>query len=1046
MDRANPERKKGWLARLPSPLSKAGYRYGCAVGISLAAAAVRLAFLQSLGSRATFLTFYPAVILAALYGGFGPGILAAVVSALVADYFWIEPVGRFSIHDPADWLSLAVFLLSCVMISAIAEAMQRAEARARRAEARARAGENAELADLSLRMAEERLAADKFRALFPYKTVFAIAMAALIAVGWFAVRNTAAMMEADRWEAHTRVVILEVNQFLSALKDAETGERGFLITGDERYLEPYQTALLQIGDKLESLKRLTQDNPGQQALLTEIEPLADKKLAELKQTIEARQTKGFDAAAQLVTTNSGKATMDEIRKRVADVQREEEGLLEKRSAAKAADTRSMFQTGLIGGLLAVGLLALVFVLLGREVAQRARAEKGLVRYRDKLEDLVAGRTAQMEKEVAERKRAEEALQKANEELEKRVSDRTAELRAASRYARGLLEASLDPLVTISSEGRVTDVNQATELAAGVPRERLIGSNFSDYFTDPEKARAGYQQVFREGFVRDYPLELRHRDGRVTSVHYNASVYRDESGEVIGVFAAARDITERNRAEEALRRANAYNRSLLEASLDPLVAIGPDGKITDVNGATETATGFGRAALIGTDYSDYFTEPEKARAGYQEVFRKGFVRDYPLELRHRDGRVTSVHYNASVYRDESGEVIGVFAAARDITERKRAEGALRQANAYNRSLLEASLDPLVAIGPDGKITDVNGATEAATGFARAALIGTDFSDYFTEPEKARAGYQKVFREGFVRDYPLELRNRDGRVTSVHYNASVYRDEGGQAIGIFAAARDVTERKRAEEKIQRYTEDLRRSNQELEHFAYVASHDLQEPLRSVSSFSQLLARRYQDKLDADAHEFIGFIVEGAMRMQTLINDLLSYSRVGTRGIPFTPVDCEEIVRTAKENLDATIAESGALFTHDPLPTVSGDPTQLTQIFQNLFSNAIKFRRPEEAPRIHVSAARQDSAWRFSVRDNGIGIEPRYFDRIFIIFQRLHGREDYPGTGIGLAVCKKIVERHGGRIWVDSEPGKGTTFHFTIPDEGRNRGELGTTRPSD
>jgi len=496
--------------------------------------------------------------------------------------------------------------------------------------------------------------------------------------------------------------------------------------------------------------------------------------------------------------------------------------------------------------------------------------------------------------------------------------------------------------------------------------------------------------------------------------------------------AGNDLRLARNADWSFEKANAYNRSLLEASLDPLVTIGPGGKITDVNAATEAATGCPRAALIGTDFCDYFTEPEKARAGYQHVFREGFVRDYPLELRHRDGHLTAVLYHASVYRDTGGKVLGVFAAAWDVTERKRAQEALQKASAYNRSLLEASLDPLVTIGADGKITDVNAATEAATGYVRAALIGADFSDYFTEPEKARAGYQQVFREGFVRDYPLDLRHRDGHVTPVLYSASVYRDQSGSVIGVFAAARDITERKRAEEQIRRYTEDLRRSNQDLEHFAYVASHDLQEPRRTVSSFSQLLARRYQGKMGAEADEFIGFIVDGATRMQTLINDLLSFSRIGTRGNPFTEVTCNSRVEAAKENLDAAVAESGASILYQNLPTLVADPMQLTQLFQNLFSNAIKFRRQGVPPQIEVSATRVERAWRLSVRDNGIGIDREYFDRIFVIFQRLHGREDYPGTGIGLAVCKKIVERHGGRIWVESEPGKGSTFHFTIPDE--------------
>ena len=239
------------------------------------------------------------------------------------------------------------------------------------------------------------------------------------------------------------------------------------------------------------------------------------------------------------------------------------------------------------------------------------------------------------------------------------------------------------------------------------------------------------------------------------------------------------------------------------------------------------------------------------------------------------------------------------------------------------------------------------------------------------------------------------------------------------------------KQAEEEIRGYAETLKRSNEELEQFAYVASHDLQEPLRAVSSFSQLLAKRYQGKLDTDADEFISFIVNGAKRMQTLINDLLAFSRLGTRGQPFAPVAGEEVLQTALVNLDAACTESGALITHDPLPMLLGDSTQLTQLFQNLLSNAMKFRRPKQVPQIHISATPGDGFWQLSVRDNGIGIDPRYFERIFILFQRLHERDTYPGTGIGLAICKKIVERHGGRLWVDSGPETGSCFHFTIPE---------------
>ncbi|MBI2954676.1 MAG: PAS domain-containing sensor histidine kinase [Chloroflexi bacterium] len=270
---------------------------------------------------------------------------------------------------------------------------------------------------------------------------------------------------------------------------------------------------------------------------------------------------------------------------------------------------------------------------------------------------------------------------------------------------------------------------------------------------------------------------------------------------------------------------------------------------------------------------------------------------------------------------------------------------------------------------------------------------------------------------------------------------FRYAGGRAaLGNFM---DIAERKRAEEelreahdtleqKVRERTADLARSNADLQQFAYVASHDLQEPLRAIAGYVQLLARRYQGKLDADADDFIIHAADGAARMQALIDDLLAYSRVNTQGQSLKPTDSSAVLERVLASFRLVVEKNGAVVTHDQLPTVMADASQLSQLLQNLIGNAIKFHG-KEPPRVHISAEQKGDEWVFAVRDNGIGIAPQYFERIFLLFQRLHGRARYPGTGIGLAICKKIVERHGGRIWVDSEAGKGATFYFTIPMRG-------------
>jgi PAS domain S-box-containing protein len=382
---------------------------------------------------------------------------------------------------------------------------------------------------------------------------------------------------------------------------------------------------------------------------------------------------------------------------------------------------------------------------------------------------------------------------------------------------------------------------------------------------------------------------------------------------------------------------------------------------------------------------------------------------------------------------------------DTTERHLADEAAGRAGDYNRSLIEASLDPLITIAPDGKITDVNNATEKVTGLSRQQLIGTDFSDYFTDPKKARAGYEQVFREGLIKDYELEIRRRDGHVTPVLYNASVYRDEARDVIGAFAAARDISERKRAEEEIRKLNEGLERraaelqaSNGELEAFTYSVSHDLRTPLRHIDGFSKLLFEEYGVNMPEEARRYLSRIRDGTRRMGMMVDDLLNLTRVGRKELSVQLTGLGSLLEEVICDLQPEMEGREIEWRIGRLPFVECDPALLKQVFADLLSNALKFTRPQEHAVIEVGATMQDGRAVIFVRDNGVGFSMKYVGKLFGVFQRLHRPEDFEGTGIGLATVQRIVHKHGGRVWAEGELNKGATFYFTLEAVASRPGE--------
>ena len=501
-------------------------------------------------------------------------------------------------------------------------------------------------------------------------------------------------------------------------------------------------------------------------------------------------------------------------------------------------------------------------------------------------------------------------------------------------------------------------------------------------------------------------------------------------------AATKHATAAREPELQLARSEAKYRGLLEAAPDAMVVVDEAGAIVLVNVQTEKQFGYPRDELIGRKVTDIiptgFAERIIADGSRSAAEALAQVIGTGIELvaRRKDGGEFPIEIMLSPL--ESADGVLVTAAIRDISRRKAAEELMIRAEQRYRGLLEAAPDAMVVVSQTGEIVLVNVQTEKQFGYSRDELIGRKVTeiipigfaerlvaDKLRSPEEALA---QVIGTGIE----LTALRRDGGEFPIEIMLSPLESVDG--ILVTAAIRDISVRKAAEVALNDKVAELKRSNEELSQFAYIASHDLQEPLRMVSSYTQLLAQRYVGKLDSDADEFIAFAVDGATRMQRLIQDLLAYSRVGTNGMNLTHVSSENALALARGNLASAIVDSGATVTNDPLPVVRADEVQLVQLFQNLVGNAIKYRTAR-TPKVHISAVKQRGRWQFSVQDNGLGIEEQYYDRIFGMFQRLHNRREFSGTGIGLAICRKIVERNGGEISVTSEVNHGSTFRFTL-----------------
>ncbi|MBI3805351.1 MAG: PAS domain S-box protein [Nitrospirae bacterium] len=803
-------------------------------------------------------------------------------------------------------------------------------------------------------------------------------------------RSTVRLSATAEWVSHTRQVLEQIEALFSTLKDAETGERGYLITGDEIFLEPYHAAVSQVDRAFQSVRRLTADNPNQQKRFDLLAPLIAQKENRFKALIALRKSQGFLTPDQSAQMRQGKEEMDAIRRIIAEMKGEENLLLKTREEESAVQAQKTMQFLWLDGVIGLTIFCTVFYLLNREMSERRRAEEGLAKQTDLLQSIQAS------------------------------------------IGEGVVVAGLD--------GRFVSWNPAAEkiielgkLEVGVEAwSERYGVFLPDQVTPYPPDRLPLARAIRGESVDADEQFLRNAkapEGVWLSV--TGRPLRDAAGALRGGVVVFRDVTGRKREEEELRRKDAFLNSIIE-NIPAMIFVkeARDLRFVQFNREGEALLGYSRDDLIGKNDYDFFP---KAQADFfiakdRQVLTEGRLVDIPeepIETRHLGTR--TLHTKKIPIHDREGKPLYLLGISEDITERKQAESKFR-------GLLESAPDAIVIVNRNGLIMVVNAQTERIFGYNRKALLGQPVEilvpeRFHRQHPDHRAGY---FREAGVRAMGagLELygRRSDGIEFPVEISLSPLETEEGRWT--ISAIRDITDRKRTEAERGKLTAQLEAANKELEAFSYSVSHDLRAPLRHINGFVELLKEHQGLALDEKSRHYLNTIVHSSKKMGNLIDDLLVFSRMAKTEMRIGRVDFNAMIREVAKELQPEIGDREIVWKIETLSKVAGDPAMLRQVWVNLISNAVKYSRTRARAEIEIGGRVDPKEHLFFVRDNGVGFDPQYAGKLFGVFQRLHRAEEFEGTGIGLANIRRIIHRHGGRTWAEGQLDRGAVFYFSLP----------------